>query len=157
MSPKKKLALALVCASIVCFLGCTSPKETPEPPAATAPVAQLDQSNKGLTDADLPALYTQTQLTTLDLRGNDLSADAVTALIAALPNCEVIWSIPLGSARFDSTSTELTLPADTTAKELSRLSLFPALAKVDAGTIQDYEALKAAAAALPNCEISWTS
>ncbi len=156
MSPKKKLALALVCASIVCFLGCTSPKEAAEQPAAMAPAAQLDQSNKGLTDADLPALYTQTQLTSLDLRGNDLSSDAVAALIAALPNCEVTWSIPLGSARFDSTSTELTLPADTTAEELSRLSLFPALAKVDAGTMQDYEALKAAAAELPNCEISWS-
>ena len=156
MSPKKTLALALVCLSLLSFFGCTGPNESAEQPEATVPAAQLDQSNKGLTDADLPALYAQTQLTSLDLRGNNLSADAVTALIAALPNCEIVWSIPLGSARFDSTSTELTLPADMTAEELSRLSLFPALAKVDAGTMQDYEALKAAAAALPNCEISWS-
>ena len=156
MSPKKSLALALACLSFLCLLGCAAPKETAEPPAATAPVTQLDQSNKGLTDADLSALYAQTQLTSLDLRGNDLSADAVAALIAALPDCEIVWSVPLGGARFDSTSTELVLPADTTAEEFSRLSLFPLLTKVDAGAMRDYDALKAAAAALPSCEISWS-
>ena len=156
MSPKKSFVLALVCLSLVCFLGCTAPKEATEEPAATASATQFDESNKGLTDADLPALYAQTQLTNLDLRGNDLSIDAVSSLLAALPNCEIVWSVPLGGARFDSTSTELVLPAGTTAEELSRLSLFPALTKVDASAVTDYEALKTASAALPGCEISWS-
>ena len=155
MSPKKTLVLALVCLSLIGLLGCTSSEEATAEPAVTAPITQLDQSNKGLTDADLTALYAQTQLTNLDLRGNDLSIDAVSALIAALPNCEIVWSIPLGSARFDSTSAELVLPADMTTDELSRLSLFPLLAKVDASAVSYYDALKTAAAALPACEMTW--
>ena len=155
MSPKKALVLALVCLSLVGLFGCSNLPEAAEQPAATAPVTQLDQSNKGLADADLSALSAQTQLTNLDLRGNDLSVDAVAALIAALPNCEVLWSIPLGSARFDSTTTELVLPADATADDLTRLSLFPALVKVDASSMTVYAALKEAASALPTCEIRW--
>lgn len=155
MSPKKSLVLALVCLSLAWLTACSGAQEQAQQPAATAPATQLDQSNKGLTDADLSALYAQTQLANLDLRGNDLSPEAVAALIAALPNCDVVWSVPLGGARFDSTSTELTLPADATADDLSRLSFFPALTQVDASAVSDYDALKAAALALPNCQITW--
>ena len=153
MSLKKIIALFTLCLMSLTLLGCVDQAE-PQEQAASATI-QPDQRNMGLTDADLPAFYAQTQLTTLDLRENDLSIDAVTALMAALPNCEVLWSIPLGSARFDSASTELTLPQDTKAEELTNLSLFPKLVKVDATALSAYDALKAISAELPGCEILW--
>ena len=62
MSPKKSLVLALVCLSLAWLTACSGAQEQAQQPAATAPATQLDQSNKGLTDADLSALYAQPQL-----------------------------------------------------------------------------------------------
>ncbi|NLI52831.1 MAG: leucine-rich repeat domain-containing protein [Clostridiales bacterium] len=156
MKHLKFAAIALTCLALAAVSGCASPAaDTPAAPAATVSVTQLDKSNAGLADADLAALYPETQLTLLDLRGNDLSPEAVSALQAALPNCEILWSIPLGSSRFDSSSDEITLPADTAAEELERLKLFPFLTRVDATACAAYDALKAIAAELPNCDIAW--
>jgi len=156
MLPKKVLTAALICLVLVFAAGCSilSP-EAAATPAPTAPVTELDQSNQNLTDADLTALYAQTQLISLDLRGNALSVEAVQALQSALPNCDILWSISLGSASFDSNSTELVLPADVAADELSRLSLFPALTSVDASAVSDSAALKAISTELPNLSINW--
>jgi Leucine-rich repeat (LRR) protein len=156
MTPKRALAAALICLSLLFAAGCSILEpEAAATPAPTAPATQLDQSNQNLTDADLTALYAQTQLVSLDLRGNALSVEAVQSLQAALPSCDILWSIPLGSAQFDSNSTQIVLPADTAASELSRLSLFPALTTVDASAVSDSTALKAVAAEMPNLAISW--
>ena len=154
MPLRKTLTITLICLSAFALFGCSNQAQQQAPAANTAAV-QPDQSNKGLTDADLPALYSQAQLTSLDLRGNELSIAAVQALIASMPNCDVVWSVPLGSARFDSTSTELTLPQDVKPEELGNLTLFPALAKVDATALTASDSLKAIAAELPNCDIFW--
>ncbi len=155
MFQRKTRAIALICFALLFLVGCSALQEVAAQPSPTVPVTQLDQSSQNLTDADLAALYTQTQLVSLDLRGNELSPDAVAALMAALPNCAVTWSIPLGTARFDSTSTTLVLPADVAAEELARLSLFPALTTVDATAVSDSAALKAIAAELPALAIKW--
>ena len=110
----------LFAALMLLSLGCAGQSAAPEA-AATAQPTQLDRSNAGLTDADLAALYSQTSLTSLDLRGNELSPDAIASLQAALPDCAILWSVPLGSARFDSDSASITLPADATADALNNL------------------------------------
>ena len=156
MSAKKVLAIGLTVFALVFAAGCSllspAPAATPEP---TAAATTLDLSNQSKTDADLTALYAQTQLVSLDLRGNALSVDAVTALQAALPNCTILWSIPLGSASFDSDSTELVLPADMTADELKNLSLFVQLANVDASAFSDAAAIKTLASELISVTFRW--
>jgi hypothetical protein len=159
MIGKKTLAAVILLSAFFFASGCAA--QSPAAPAApeTAPsasVTALDQSNAGLTDADLAALYGQTGLISLDLRGNDLSPDAVAALSAALPGCEILWSVPLGSARFDSDSRQIVLPADTTAAELGRLQLFSNLQSVDATALSDAAAVKAASAELPGVSFLWT-
>ncbi|MEZ4628299.1 MAG: hypothetical protein R2912_09550 [Eubacteriales bacterium] len=68
MTPKRALAAA-VCLSLLFAAGCSILEpEAAATPAPTAPATQLDQSNQNLTDADLTALYAQTQLVSLDLR-----------------------------------------------------------------------------------------
>ena len=154
MNRKKVFLSIFVLLTLLLSLGCGGQTASPES-ASAAVVTQLDKSNAGLTDADLAALYTQTSLTSLDLRGNDLSAEAVSALQQSLPDCDILWSIPLGSSRFDSSNTELVLPADTAAEELSRLSLFSALAHVDATALTDSSAILAIAKEMPAVEFLW--
>ena len=154
MFRKKKLIIALIALLLVFSLGCAGQTAAPAPEQTDAPT-QLNKSNASLTDADLAALYTQTSLTNLDLRGNELSPDAVAALQAALPNCAILWSIPLGSARFDSDKTELVLPADTTTDDLSRLGLFTALTRVNADALTDTTGISAIAVELPNVTFLW--
>ncbi len=147
------LVLPLLC-------GCAGlaalPQATPAGSEADDPVTQLELCGSGMTDADLAALYEKTALVQLDLRNNALSVEAVSALSAALPACQILWSIPLGTERFDSDSAEIILPPGAAADELDNLRLFPNLNRVDASASTDYEALKEIAAALPDCEIVWT-
>ena len=154
MNRKKNLLIALILLALLLFSGCAGLAPAPEAPSA-APVTQLDMRSAGLTDADLSAFYTEKNLTKLDLRGNGLSPMAVSALQAKLPKCEILWSIPLGTARFDSDSAEIVLPADTAADELQNLSLFSALQRVDATKLPDAAAVKAVAAELPDVAFSW--
>lgn len=156
MSAKKTLVLAIIALMLLNLSACAVLSAEPATPEATAPATQLDRANQNLTDADLLALTAQTQLLLLDLRGNTLTVPAVAQLQLALPNCEILWSIPLGSARFDSTSSALVLPADTTAEELANLKLFPALTSVDASAVDAYDALKSIQAALSSCDIFWS-
>ncbi len=154
MTYKKALSAVLLLALMFAF-GCTG--QSPAEPAAPegTDITALDRSSAGLTDADLAALYAETELIYLDLRGNELSPEAVGALTAALPNCVILWSVPLGSARFDSGSEEIVLPPDTDAAELERLKLFPNLTRVDATALSDAAAIMAASAELPDVEFLW--
>lgn len=152
--PYKALIPLFFAALLLLSLGCAGQSAAPEA-AATAQPTLLDRSNAGLTDADLAALYSQTSLTSLDLRGNELSPDAIASLQAALPNCAILWSIPLGSARFDSDSASITLPAEVTADTLENLRLFPALTQVDATALADSSAVAAIAKELTNVAFLW--
>lgn len=149
---RKALALIALLTLLLFTCGCAA---QPEEPAPTESPTTLDLRSSGVTDADLPALSVQTHLLELDLRGNDLSVTAVDELAATLPDCRILWSVPLGSERFDSDSTQITLPGDTTADDLDNLRFFPGLEKADATACTAYDALREAAAALPDCEIVW--
>ncbi len=139
---------------LLLFSGCGAVSSVTET-ISTTPVLQLDRQNAGLTDADLAAFTSETSLLSLDLRGNELSTDAVSALIAALPNCEILWSVPLGSSRFDSSSTSLTLPADTSEDDLGNLQFFTGLTSVDATALSDAAAIKDVAAQMPDVSFLW--
>ena len=69
--------------------------------------ATLDLRDKGLTD--LSALDRCTQLTELDVRGNDLRADALDAFRAAHPGCRVLFSVYLNGEAHESSAESLTL------------------------------------------------
>ena len=68
----------------------------------------LDMSNSTVTDFEPIAALNG--LKELDLRGNDAFGDAqYQALAAALPDCHIRWSVPVGDAHFDSEQTEVDL------------------------------------------------
>lgn len=154
MNRKRILFASLFLFALPLLSGCTLLSAAPETTSVPA-VTQLDLRSSGLTDADLNAYSSEASLLSLDLRGNSLSPDAVRALQAALPNCDILWSVPLGSARFDSDSAQVTLPADMPLSDLNRLAFFPALARVDATALTDAAAVRAAAEKLPDVEFLW--
>ncbi len=121
---------------------------TPEP----TPVV-LDLSNSGLTD--ITSLLERTDLSELDLRGNEISARDFASLAAALPDCDILWSVPVGDERFDSDSTSITL-AGVPGGLNEILGYFPDLNEVTIEEAADYTALTQAGAAYPQVQFHWS-
>ena len=95
-----------------------------------------------------------TRLRSVDARAV-ADSSAVIALIDAYPQLDVDWSIPVGERRFDSDSREISV-GDFSADEIPIFAYFTALERIDASDASCYPELLALAAALPDCEISWS-
>lgn len=93
----------------------------------------------------------------LDLRAILVEQSRVDELRASLPNCEILWNVPLGNIRFDSASSELVLPESCTAKDLALLRYFPALSFVDARACAVDAAFGKAAFAFENVSFVWNT
>lgn len=104
---------------------------------------------------DIAELQKYDDLQLLDLRDADITADEFDELQAALPACEILWSVPLGGERIDSQATRIVLPA-IDGGELEMLRYFPALQSVDASACDCYGALLAESAELPQVSFYWT-
>ena len=99
-----------------------------------------------------PRRYRRAEL--IDVRAAELKCEEYDAAAASLPSSVIRWSVPIGGARYDSFSEEITLsslPAD----EVGRLGYFPKLKTIDASLCGDWAALAAAARAYPALHISW--
>ena len=106
--------IALCLGAVLALSSCAPKQSDAGSPAGTTDEqvqTTLDLRDKGLTDVS--DLLEQTQLTSLDLRGNEITPADFDALKAALPNCEILWSVPLNGARYDSDSAALKLDAAT--------------------------------------------
>ncbi|MDO4571990.1 MAG: leucine-rich repeat domain-containing protein [Clostridia bacterium] len=137
------LSLAAGCASSVRVGGQRAPLDA----------TSLDLKNAGVTDVS--PLIKLEALERLDLRGNDIAAADYERLRAALPDCEILWSVPLAGVRADSDAESLTLPGFTAA-DAAMLEYFDRLRTVDASGCTDYAALRAAAEAYPDCDFVWS-
>lgn len=124
------LLLAL-CTGMV-FLLCACTAKNPQPEAQRPTTLDLRSSNL----KDVSELIPQTQLVSLDLRGNELSRESIDQLKAALPDCEILWSVPIGAARFDSNSAALSLDA-ASDDLIDMLAYFPLLTSVTIKTPPD--------------------
>ena len=92
----------------------------------------------------------------LDLREKSISLKNYEKLSAQLPDCEILWSVPVGKDRFDCQSESLTL-SRLSPEEYDLFAHFPALKSVDVTAVEltpaDYRALTAA---IPHCYIRWS-
>jgi len=130
-----------------------APKEAVNTPASQESLpTTLDLRDQGITDVS--DLMKQTQLTTLDLRGNELSRESFDTLKAALPDCEILWSVPIAGARFDSDMTALTL--DIATDDLADLlAYFPALESVIISTPPDSTTAATLTEKYPTVQFGW--
>lgn len=147
------LALAVLAAAFL--MGCSATL-TIAGTEVDRKVETLDLQSKGITDTEsVKSLKKLRSLRSLDLRGNPLEIEDFEALSATLPECEILWSVPVGGDRFDSDSTALTLPGFSAA-DLDALNYFTNLHTLDATGSKDYSALVEAQNAYPNVAFTWT-
>ncbi len=144
-------ASKLLCV-FACLSACLLPSACAEgeTPSAAAPTS-LDLRGTGLTDVS--DLLKQTQLTSLDLRDNEISAEIYEALRTALPDCSILWSVPLGGERFDSDTTALSLT--TAAGTADALAYFPDLQSVSFADAPDDATADALTARYPGVSFLW--
>jgi len=121
-------------------------------------VIKLD-SAEAVTAQQLAALPYMKNLTSFDISGS--GADYETAvklnqLSESMPYCNFTWDIDLGGILFPHDSTEIIIPAATTADEYQKLLLFCSLTRIDASAVGFSEELNTIAQQVSIGEFVWT-
>jgi Leucine-rich repeat (LRR) protein len=117
--------------------------------------AELDLRNLEITDAQsLIGLQKLRKLTALDLRDNHISIETFEFFQSELPKCRIRWSVPLGTARYDSESKAI-LTKDFSQNDLGSIAYFPLLETFDATGSTNYTALVSAQTNYPAVAFYW--
>lgn len=88
----------------------------------------------------------------LDLRGQAVSTDQYAQLHEAMPDCQILWDVPLSTGLFSSNSTELSIPALSDTDE-ALLQYFPNLNTLHIGACENPSLLLSLIGAYPELEI----
>lgn len=88
----------------------------------------------------------------IDLRGTLDSPQGYEAIQAELPNCEILWSVPLQDGRVDSNAASVTVE-NLTEEDIALLAYLPALKTVDAENCGDLQMLELLRQTYPDLEI----
>ena len=91
----------------------------------------------------------------LDLRDRAITVEEYNTLGWKMPETEILWSVPLSSGYFDSSSTELTVTR-MLSYDVEMLAYFPNLQTVDARQCTDYDALAEAWKQYPKITFLYT-
>lgn len=113
-------------------------------------VAQLDL--RGAQEPELGQIAQLEALRELDLRDTGISIEAYEALRAALPDCEIRWSVPFQGGYVDCASQSVEISSLTEA-DIAVLDYLPGLTRVDAAQCRDYAQLLALRQHRPECEV----
>ena len=117
----KYLSAILLTLAFVCFFASCAKEATPKEPVA------LDLSNTGLTD--ITEILTRKDLDKLDLKGDPISIEQYEQLRSALPDCEILWSVPVGEQRVENDAASAVLSGSPEELEQA-LAYLPALVDV---------------------------
>lgn len=90
----------------------------------------------------------------VDLRDAKISVARYQKLQAALPNCDIRWSIPFQGGLYDSKTQELAVTA-LSSEDLAVLELFPDLQVLNAMECTDYDALMEFSNRKPSCSVMY--
>ncbi|MCE5187872.1 MAG: leucine-rich repeat domain-containing protein [Eubacteriales bacterium] len=138
-------AALLLCALALTLAGCDLFKDRSATELVISDAAEIDVDD----------LVKYESLALLDLRAAAVEPDLYRQLQTAMPKCRILWSVPIGSQRFDNQLTELTLPADTDAEMLELLNYFPNLSRVDARACSCYDALMSKSIEMSTVSFVW--
>ena len=114
---------------------------------------ELDLS--GMQIQELEKLTELTKLQTLNLRNTGITIDQYEMLHAALPECDILWSVPFQNGCCDNTMDELVLEA-LSEDDLPVLAYFTELSSINAESCDDYDALFALMAQYPEVDVAYT-
>ena len=161
--PKKNSAVPLLVALVLIFLvfiGALVVLKTyafiGSPPfkvvVAKVTDTELDLRESQLTEFN--GIDKLSDLKLLDMRGLPVSIDTYNDIRAEVPSdCDVKWSIPIGSNTFDSDTNVISF--SDAQVDLSALTYFDKLDKVSAKGCTQYEQLKELSLSMPDCEFIW--
>ncbi len=91
----------------------------------------------------------------LDVRDIPLQPEQYERLRSALPECRILWQVPVFGGAYDNTETEL-MAAAVTAQDIENIAFFPELKRVNAAGCPDYDMLLALQEAYPDVEVIYT-
>lgn len=114
---------------------------------------QLDLSNQKITEFE--KLQELTALQKLDLRNTGMTVQQFDTLQAALPNCEILWSVPFQGRFYDSTTSQIVLE-NLSDSDLPMFDYLPGLTDIDASQCQDFDALFALVEQYPHVAVTYT-
>ena len=114
---------------------------------------ELDLSGKQI--AEIEKVTELTGLKKLNLRGCGITAQQYDAIRAALPDCEILWSVPFQGTYYDDTIEALTVETLSEA-DLAVIPYFSALTAVNADQCRDYDAILLLKEQNPDLSVSYT-
>ena len=92
--------------------------------------------------------------TYLDLSEKSLTVKEYLAISENLPDCEIIWTVPLSDGGVPNTETSVKL-AELTEADIAALQCMPNLKTVDASECENYPILIQLQEALPDCKVQY--
>lgn len=110
-------------------------------------------SGEELPDTEL--LKQMQDLEVLDVRNIPMQPEQYDALQAELPNCEILWQVPIFGNSSENTVSELSASV-VTANDVGKIAYFPELKTIDATGCADYDMLLALQDAYPDIEVIYT-
>lgn len=115
--------------------------------------AELDLS--GVSQPDLDVVQELENLQLLNLRDTGISAEEYDTLRAAMPACEILWSVPFQGGYLPDDTAEITVESLSDG-DVAQLAYLTQLQTVRAGDCRDYEQVFAMMAQYPNLQVSYT-
>lgn len=91
----------------------------------------------------------------LDLRGEEISISHYQKLRQKLPDCRILWDVPIGDGRSFCGTQTLVLPR-MTGQDAEALACFPQLKTLDATGCEDYALLQKVRQTYPQLEVLYT-
>ena len=110
---------------------------------------------RGTQDIDLERIYRMKSLEFIDLRDSALTVEQADELHARLPECYLLWSVPIAGQRVRSDAAELELDAPT-EQDFELLRCFDGLEKLTITNCDRYDTIMAYESVMTDCEFSWT-
>lgn len=149
-----RILAVLIALAAMLLCACTSEEE------ATADTVEYDHGVTSLDlsgqhNPDVEELVTMTNLESLDLRNTHITVEDYEKIHAALPDCSILWSVPVDGFYNDSDS-EVVTAVSFSAEAIETLKYFPNLKKVDALNCDDYEFLAQAQRQYPDVKIHYS-
>ncbi len=153
----KKLAvtLALVLTVLLAVMGFLFFRETylvVDGAVYRRDTAELNLSGKSVKDLD--KLAELTALKHLDIQNTGITENDYRTLQAALPECEILWSVPFQGAYYPLDTKQLSL-SSLSGEEVAVLDYLTQLETVDATGCHDLDALLALQARHPECTVRY--
>lgn len=109
---------------------------------------------RGVQEPALDRVVQLSELKSLDIRDTGISVDDYESLQAALPGCEILWSLPFQDRSWDSDSRCIHF-SQLRAEDIALLEYLPDLAEVNATGCQDYAELLQLQRQYPELEASY--